>query len=626
MAEALDVTGFPKQLKRFKNSSVVFVFANGNIPPIACTLDFLYAKPQGKTEYITSSWYPKWLKDSNFAGKELHQEDLMEYKTGPRFRFYNTIQALKFEYGLLHEYYKNKYGIWVDMLALRNDARLNYRSDIIYRVFYDDELGRTYYELLADLKSHFDGNSVSMIDRQYIVDPRTIPAVDNYMVAEDPEKPHIGTVYPIGEGDGLIEYREFEKLSFEKASLHKYRYIEGEDKTILFSEFLADAETETVAKGSFEDNDNHKFDDLKLILTKADGTPYTDTDNLLIYVNGLSVDYVKSPTAGNVIYLQNVVRFASLQAVGFKKDVLVDAYKKEVVIGHENRTVIDYETTSDMIKYAYKFEVRIYKWKGVKISHFEKPIDTLNVLKSEDNSTNTFWLTTGLIFSHPIDPDKTILLNTNEIVPKSEWYVDPKNTNAIQLRHTDAEFNMWFLEMRYKLNEFLETMINRTRVKTPKLDEYLEGKFTKEEMDEAFELYKADMEQYMQYRRERSNLDIAYETTLPLSAIATVMNEFVHRTYRIIRLDRVDESFAYPLVYENHHDILLDKPYMNKFRNRNWDPEDIVVINGVKYEFESEYEDVFKVPTTKWQRTDNNVFEAADAFKLQICTKDILKA
>ena len=615
--EAINPSVLLKELDSFKNQSVVFIF-NGSVKPIACTLPFLYT--------ITEKNTTQYFENTGLGGVIDENDPLNSFMVtmNKEYQFYRVIQALKFEYGLKAEYYKNSSGIWIDMIALRHDGPINYKNDYANsgQSVYEDTFQYNTYRLLADSKLHFDGNSTSIIDNQYIVSKSKIPEVTTYVVNEDLDRLHIGSVYKIGKSDGTIELKEFDKIKFEKAGYHTYdNTLLNNPNYVLFTETLASAADETVAQGSFEENNNHKFDDLKLTFTNREGNPYQNLDNLLCFVNGVLVDYVRSTTITNAIYLPDVIQFSDLQNVGTKTGFTPSAYVKEIIIGNDNRKALDFELEEKNYQRAMKFDVQIYKWDNVKISHRIGPINTLNVLKTEEESSNTFWLPTKLVFSDIVNKDKTILVCNNEIIPKDEWDVENTNSNIVRLKNVDAEFNILYAEMKAKLLEYMEQIIGHSYNAIPNLNDYIGTATSLEEIETGYNLYEAEMTEYI--RKTKDGEKGFYDIPSPLSALAVVKNEFMNRSYFLITVDQLEDRSETISIIESKNELILDKPYIDRVRNKNWMPDDIIIINGLNYRFENEYEDVFRVPMTYWLPKIHKVFYGASAYKLKIVKEKI---
>lgn len=611
--EVLNTSDFPKVLNSFQNQSVVFMF-NGGLAPVACTLPFLYAS---KTETISVPYENSGL---GSVGLENASYDTIMVTLNKMYQFYRVVQSLKFEYGLAHEYYKNSSGIWIDMIALRRDAGINYINDyalIGQQHIYDDTLAYNTYVRLADSKLHFDGNSTSILDQQYIVSKNKIPAVDMYIVNEDDDKPHIGSIHSIEKYDGSVEFKELHKIMFEKKGYYSYdEQITDITDHIQFTEKLVNFQTGEESNGSFESNNNHKFDDLKVSFFTRNGEPYTDVDNLLCFANGLCVDYIKSSNIANTIYIQDIVKFSDIQDVGVKTGTDPKLYFKNMVIGNENRMALDFDIEETKLRKAMVFNLRFFKWDNVKISHRIEPINIKKILKTEDESSNTFWLPTSLVFSNVVNPDKSILICNNEIVLKSEWKVDPNNSNIIELTGINAEFNLLYMEMKLKLTEYLEQMLGSKAALLPTIDSYLMTASTKEEIDTAFEKYTIDMTTYID--KANSGEYGYYDIHSPLSAIAIVKNEFINRSFYLVSFDTIKETANDIAVVEDKSELILDRPYIDRLRNNNWKLDDLIIINGINHSFENEYDNVFKVPTTYWRPVIKNVFNGANAYKFKI--------
>lgn len=596
--ESLIPQEYSKIKTSFDNRSVIFIFNGNNMPVIGYSGEFLFKQT---VRHSNLQFYSNGTEDNSFDKEYSANTDV--------FRYYDRINDMKFKYGLKHEYYKNSHGYWIDMTAVRKNAALflNMINGVIDEGLERGNFETSMYCKIADYI--FNGLSEDSLLWQYVVNKTNIPRA-TFIDSK-------GKYWSIGPGDGTITTDEPSKYQFK-------RYLESEkidnihqkdDKYIIFEQVLSDYETGIEASKSYENNDAHKFDDLKLTFLHVDKTtPFTDLDNLMIFVNGLIVDYKRHPTIKNAIYLPNVKRLAVLQQVGLKSGYGPDSHKSEEEVG--DRKCINYEFDNEKCKYSYKFDIQIHKWDNAKLSHFVTPINTKTILKSETYSTNTYWLPYKLQFANKIDKNKTILICSGEILPKTEWDVDPSDNHTIRLLYVDYEFEQLMNEMTQKMKLYLAQVIDHDIENEPQISDFITNYDSQDAINEGFNNYVAAMNEYI-----NSESDGNYDKHYALSAITSVIKQFDNRSYSIVTVDK-DSDVNYDLeFFENRDDIILDKPRLNQLMDLHWKLDDIVIINGMTHPMVNVYDSNFGLPMTTWLPTFDNIFLHADAYKLQVIKK-----
>ena len=589
--ESLIPQEYSSSKTRFDDQSVLFILNGNNAPVIGYSGEFLFKRTIQKSKL-------------EFKGNESVDQEMSDNTNV--FRYYERVKDLIFKYGLKRELYKNYHGSWIDMTAVRKNIKLFLQMipGIIDESLESGEFKTSVYNKIGDyIFNHLEENSVL---RQYLVDEKDIPRA----VFVDSN----GKYWDIGPGDGTITVKEASGYTFK-------RYLESEsidnihkkdDKYILFDQVLSDYETGLEASKSYENNDAHKFDDLKLTFLHSDKTtPFTDLDNLLIFVNGMVVDYRRHPNYDHIIYLPNVKRLSTMQLVGLKSGYGPDSHMTFEEVG--DRKCINYDFDNLQCKYSLKFDIQIYKWDNVKISHFINPINIKKILKTEDFSTNTYWLPIKLQFSAKINKNKSELICGGEIVPKSEWDIDPSDPNTIRLLYNDFEFNQLLNEMSKKMRIYLQQTIEHDIANEPKLSDFITDYSSDEKITEGFNKYIEAMNEFIS-----NETGGAYDQHFALSAITTVAKQFDNRSYSLITVDTIEDA-AYDIeFYENHENIIVDKPRINQIVNKNWSPDDILIINGMMQHLVNIYDNNFKLPTTSWLPTQDNIFDKCDAYKLQV--------
>lgn len=595
--ESLIPQEYSKVKQEFDDQTVLFILNGTNMPIIGYSGKFLFKRTIQKTklDYISTD-------KSEFTTQEWEE---MTTNTNI-FRYYERVKDMIFKYGLKRELYKNYHGTWVDMSAVRKNMALFLQMvpGIIDESLESGEFETSTYVKIGDyIFNHVEDNPVL---KQYLVDPKDIPRA-TYIDSN-------GKYWSIGPGDGTITTEESSGYIFKhiKEDENIDNVHVKDDKYIVFSQVLGDYETGMEASKNYEDNDAHKFDDLKLTFTHSDKvTPFTDLDNLMIMVNGLVVDYKRDSKYDNVIYLPNVVRLSTLQLVGLKRGYGPNSHLEYVDVG--DKKCINYEFDNEKCKYSMKFDVKIRKWDNVKLSHFVSPINIKKILKTESYSMNTFWLPYKLLFSNKIDRNKTLLICGGEIIPKSEWDIDPKNPNVIRLLYNDFEFEQLMNEMTTKMRIYLAQVIEHEIANEPKLGDYILDMSSEEKINEGFKNYVAAMNEFI--ANETGGL---YDKHYALSAITSVAKQFSNKSYSIMTISTIEDASYDVEFFENRDEIVVDKPRINELMNLNWSIDDILIINGISHNLVNVYDSNFKVPLTSWLPYQDNIFEHCDAYKLQV--------
>lgn len=599
----------PLDIKTMYNRSVVFEFYGG-IAPIACDLAYLYADDETHVNLAEVLNLDKEGPLSGFGNNNGLNTVILQKK----YRFLDVIRFLIFKYGLKHEYYKNVFGQWIDVLAIRPYFGVKKYSDVIFSSWYTGNIDDRYYETSVYVKlcddAHFNGGLTDGIMAQIMMDDlNKIPAC-KYIVKMPTSGDSDGKVCYIPKADGQYKLEKVCKYNFRE--INETNDVVSDD-IIHFKYDLCDHNTGNIAVGNFKNNDHHKFDDLVLTFTDKDGNPFTDLDNLLISINGMIVDYERSSNYQHKIYINNVVRYADYQIKGLKEGYSLDNYSKMTEDNHGNK-IINYEVPTEDLGYVWTFDIKINKWEGVSVSHFEEPLTNKSLLKSEPTEVNkSFWLTTGMTFSSEIDKEKCILICGNEIVSKDSWEVDEKDNHTVNLKGVSAEFDIIYSEMYRRIKLYTAMMINHTINDAPKITDFLKDHYeSMEDVETAIQMYESAVEEYIENGGE-------YNYHYSRSALAVVKQQFVDRQYAIVKFDTTDNVKYDIEVCENHDELQFNTPYRDRMRNLNWSMDDIVVINGIVQKFVNEYADVFK-PVAKWYLTDiSNTLDDVNGYKLEVC-------
>ena len=641
-----------KELEQMKPQSVVFIFNENTIPPIACDLDYLYSRTTHKTEFpalnvekelnlddkgkttsrsiLPTNYYSDTSYEQVDEEGTITKEAVYLNSNTMEWSPLKEIRRLMFEYGLRHEYYKNVNGKWIDLSTIRPQLSLLNPANGIFNPI----IGSSTISDLSKETSIY----VKLCDNRYfsslewerfrVNDINDIPEVE-YLVYE--RETNDAIVHKIKRGDGTYELENVPVNVFESAGqVYKDNIHTKDDDYAKFIIRLADYKSKTYGTGTISDNDHHKFDDLHLEFYKADGTtPFTELDNLFIICNNMIVDYVKNTEVNNGIFLPNVIKYAEIQRMSTPNKPNVYMKKERSPLQLSSRPtevshILEFDIPNDVSGYIYHFDIKIFKWKNVSVSHFIEPLNYESMLKTTKNESNKmFWLKTGAHFSKRVNKSKTILLCGNEIIPHALWEVDKFDKNKINFLWVNRDFDILYAEIYRKMKVYMESCGLLNDESRPKLEDYIDpnGKEYQENtpIKELFDKYIEAIKAY----NETSSSALQFDVHFAPSAFEITKKQFLYQQFAIVTFDTIDETNYEVEVVENRSDVEVDKPYTNHIRNKNWSPDDILVVNGLVHNFVNVYADVFTPPTKWYLPILDNVFEGADVYKLQIKRHDI---
>lgn len=623
-----------KRFDEMKNGSVVFVFGC-DMRPIACDIDYLYAESEQNPTYEVKNAdfgiidnMPTVVPNGNYIiDFDDEQNTYFTEATNRKriyYKFLDVVKNLAFKYGLKKEYYKNKYGKWIDVSLIRPYFNLANPSGNIYESVYTGQINDNikqeslYVKVCDSVHFEFSGaNSLSSLSE--VADLNDIPAVD-YIVKENDvygrneitgesivTYNNSGLLYHIGKGDGSFEYNRTKHHVFVPIEEETVESIDPE--AIRFRYQLVNKNSAINAAGTYIDNNHHMTDDLLLSFFNPDGSPFTELTNLFINLNGLVVDYEAGPNP-NQIYLIDVVKYAAYQKLTIKNGYNIDNFVKYTTTENGVK-VLDLDLPEDAVGLNYHFDIQVHKWDDTKISHFINPNSVAKLLKTKkEEPTKSFLLDVKLSFGTPVDKDKCILICGNTIVDKDSWKVTKEGD--IYLTTVSSEFDILYAEMYRRMRVYLASMLDHTIENAPKLSDYLKEHYSSvEDIDKAYQEYLTALEEWS----EISGGDKFHYTK---SAFDIVTNQFKNRQYAIIKFDNIEPHDYTIQVLENKHDLYLNKPMRNKFYNENWTPDDLIIMNGMVHRFVNDYENVFSSPMT-WYRTDiNGIYDDVNAYKLEV--------
>ena len=616
------------KVDHFYPRTVVFEFGNDEVTTIAVTLDYLYATTDHYISYKIENFEAGIDKTGVEPIHHLMYTDEGSDPINPRnrthfqFKFLDTIREMIFKYGLKHEYYKNKYGKWIDVGRIRPYFNSKHPTDNIFTGFFTGTINENILESSIYVKvcdnSVFD---CTYPDNYFVKlcqldDVNKVPAA-KYFVKDVYD--NTAYIYDIARGDGEYKFNECPRIVFTDAEKDSKDSLHPTNSP-RFSYVLANANEGFVAQGDYNSNNSHKCDDLLLTFVNNDenDTPYTDLTNLFVILNGLVVPYTQGP-APNQIYLKDVVKYATIQPKSLVAGSNIDSFvryedpKNDNVLGR----IVHYDIPRNNIGYHYIFDIKIYKWDNISISNFVEPISTGKILKTVPEETNkSFWLVDRLSFSAKPDKNKCILVCGNTIVDKDSW--DVMEDGTIFLKTISYEFDALYAEIYPKMREYLAAHVSHDLAISPKIDDFINqyGNDSEEHIRQAYEAYEIALREW----KASENTDNYHH---PVSTFDIVAQQFNNRQYAIIKFDNIEDRNFEINVIENKEEIKLNRPMRDLFTNENWSIDDIVVMNGVCHDFINKFENVFFAPDKWYRHGSDGLFYDISAYKLQVVRRDL---
>ena len=286
--------------------------------------------------------------------REYMYETTIDSKNQVHSIYIDVIQKYILSNTLLYTYYKNKKGIWVNLSKLKTR---NSSVEDIYAMCNNEE--------------YYNG---------YIVDYSLIPQcffTDS-----------TGRRHPIMKGDG------------KGYSVCRTDFInEVKSDEIKISQ-------DSIDKSIAEGVDDHLKMDIKIEFLNKESI-----DNILVWMNGIFVDYETKPNVNNIIYIRDGKRFLT--------------------------TIPLTKNDSGENVYYYNVDLRIFKWKGVNIS----PIIPTRFTKMINVTSGRYamGIVNEVYFAEDINPNAHVVMCNGQILSDKNYTIDKDNPKHIYLTSVQTE-------------------------------------------------------------------------------------------------------------------------------------------------------------------------------------------
>lgn len=357
---------------------------------------------------------------------------------------------------VLNIYYKNSNGVWIDYNECIKSypeydideaskiwtKRLSIDVSILPRCEYVDSNGYRFFIDAAD-GSETDAEVCTNIE---------LDTVRSYTVLSKelkftPENDTDVLTYLSGEVPPTLSGFKFNNWSYVRdgsaiTSSNNKRYGAGVQFTV-YAVYYRNTETVKYEPCSIDDSTiswKHRFmyDDLKVTL--PDGYK---KNQFLVWLNGAFVPSTKDSTYENILYLKNAMTMIGSKSVNLKLGSTLTAGEYGTVTSEDGNN-----------EYRYDINLRLFGWKGVKVSDFYKPSSSTTTPITY-NFESIYPLKT-LTFPIEINTNAHLIICNGKVLTEDEYYIDSNDPKTVILKNIETEGNSLLNEMVKEIDDNIE--------------------------------------------------------------------------------------------------------------------------------------------------------------------------
>jgi hypothetical protein len=270
----------------------------------------------------------------------------------------------------------------------------------------------------------------------------------------------------------------------------------------------------------------HVMPDLKV---KVKHVP---SDTLFVWLNGIFVPIVRDETYEDTFYIKNAMTSIGSKCINQKLNSPI------MRADPKTATILEDEEYNE---YRYDVRLRLFKWKGVKVSKWYAPLSIEKIPIVHNYSSVS--IVKKIVFPQPINKDAHLILDNGIILDKSEYTLDPEDPRKLTLNYVES--SAYAL-----LNEIIKDIME--------------------------------------------NVDI-YAGIRPLSLIETTL---INRDYSLINFTNEDEEKR--LFLKRSIACATDFPYKNEITFPDIALGDLVTINGTFNEYEWVHNHTIALPLLRY--------------------------
>lgn len=357
---------------------------------------------------------------------------------------------------ILNVYYKNSNGVWIDYNeCIRTypeydvdeasriwTERLKIDTSILPKCEYIDANGYRFY---IDAGDGEDTNveTCTNIELETVRSRNALSKEIRFDITTNTDVLTFlsGEVPPVAEGFKFSHWSYVKDGSVITSASNKQ--LSEDDILVVYAVYYRETDVVEYVPYSIENpnlpwKQRFMYDDLKITMPEG----YTKRQ-FLVWLNGAFVPSLRDSTYDNVMYLQNAMTMIGSKSVNQKLgSKFTDGNYGTANVSEEND------------EYRYDINLRLFGWKGVRVSDFYKPVSSTTTPITY-NFVSIYPLKT-LTFPVDVNKDAHLIICNGKVLSPDEYYIDPSNSKTIVLKNIEADSNSLLNELIAELDENIE--------------------------------------------------------------------------------------------------------------------------------------------------------------------------
>ena len=357
---------------------------------------------------------------------------------------------------ILNIYYKNSQGVWIDYnLCIRTypeydvdeaskiwTERLKIDTSLLPKCEYIDDDGYIFYidaadgeDVYADTCSSIELDTVKTINVMSKKVEFTVDHNTDALAFLSGELPPVASGFTFNHWSWIkdgsaITFTNNKQIS-SGSVLEVYAVYYRSTGTVLY-------EPCSMSDSTIPWKRRFMYDDLKVSLPEG----YTK-NQFLVWLNGAFVPSTRDATYENIMYLENAMTMINSKSVNQKLGAEVESGEYGTVITKEEND-----------EYRYDVNLRLFGWRGVKVSSFYKPSSSTTTPISYNFEVIRPLKT--LTFPVNVNKNAHLIICNGKVLTPDEYSVDPDNPKTVILKNIEYECNTLLDQLVQEIDDNLE--------------------------------------------------------------------------------------------------------------------------------------------------------------------------
>ena len=366
------------------------------------------------------------------------------------------IQVRSIRTPILNIYYKNPDGIWVDYYACIRTypeydidessriwvERLKVDTSLLPKCEYIDENGYRFYIDAGDGEDT-DTETCTNIELETVRSRNALSKKVEFEISNATDVLTFlgGEVPPTAEGFKFSHWSYVKDGS--EITTSSNRNLSAGDTLTVYAVYYRETDVVEYVPYSIENpnlpwKQRFMYDDLKITMPEG----YTKK-NFLVWLNGAFVPSISDATYDNIMYLRNAMTMIGSKSINQKLgSKFTDGDFGTANVSEEND------------EYRYDINLRLFGWKGVRVSDFYKPVSSTTTPITY-NFESIYPLKT-LTFPVEVNKNAHMIICNGKVLSPDDYYVDTTDLKTIILKNIETEANSLLNELVEELDENVE--------------------------------------------------------------------------------------------------------------------------------------------------------------------------